>query len=109
MGLTFNHALELLGKIVLMEERLGNLIMQYDDSAEFEELEEFRDFVSRFGKKILSGSVKLELDCARAINFLELFIEEAGRNCYQTTFLDANKIRADLVELGLEIKRQNKL
>lgn len=109
MGLTFNHALELLGKIVLMEEHIGDLTIQYDNCIESDELEAFRENVSTFGKRILSGSVNLELDCTRAINFLDLFTEEAGRNCYQTIFLDANKVRADLVELGLEIKRLNKL
>lgn len=108
MELTAGQALEILGKIIFINEQMHNLLFNYATSKMYDDdVSDIREFILD-DKYPVTADVKIELHCEDGISIIQQTIKQARENSRLTYYLDAHKILAELEELNQKIKRQNR-
>ena len=107
MGLTGSQALEILSRIVFINEQARTLLINCIKNEMYDDDGDFREFIFD-NKDFLATTVQIIIDYPDAVRVAKQISEQAKEDDLLAYYLDANKILADIKDLNRYIKRQNK-
>lgn len=107
MELTAGQALEILGKIISVNERMRTLLNGCATSGMYDDISDIQWFIFD-DEDPITAHVKIALNCTDGVRIIEQIAKQAKENTHLAYYLDAYKILAELAELNQKIKRQDR-
>lgn len=107
MGLTGSQALEILSRIVFINEQARTLLSNCIKNEMYDDVGDLREFIFD-NKDFLATTVQIIIDYPNAVRAAKQISEQAKEDDLLAYYLDAHKILADIKDLNRYIKRQNK-
>lgn len=108
MEVTANQALDMLGRIAFINERLDALLSDCYGNGQYDAVNEVKNIIwaSRESQP-LSAKVTITVDCGKMIKAVEQIADIAAEAGSHRIYQDANALLVDLVNLAADAKRQN--